>query len=147
MTPGIEIYDAYGQTETIVVCANQAINPVKPGSMGKPIPGVPLTIVDSEGNVTRENEEGDIAIAVADGQDFFGMFEGSIDKASGKIDGKTQTFPNGKRYYITGDRASRDSEGYFWFVGRNDDVINSAGYRIGKIHSTCSVHGTHTEKA
>lgn len=147
MTPGIEIYDAYGQTETIVVCANQAINPVKPGSMGKPIPGVPLTIVDSEGNVTRENEEGDIAIAVADGQDFFGMFEGYIDKASGKIDGKTQTFPNGKRYYITGDRASRDSEGYFWFVGRNDNVINSAGYRIGKIHSTCSVHGTHTEKA
>ncbi|KAK4948623.1 hypothetical protein LTR10_012627 [Elasticomyces elasticus] len=153
MTNGIEIYDAYGQTETIVVCANQATNPVKPGSMGKPIPDVPLTIVDSGGNVTKDGKEGDIAIEVA-GKDkqessFFGIFEGYIDKATGKIDSKVKTFQNGKRYYITGDRASRDKDGYFWFVGRNDDVINSAGYRIGpfEVESTLKQHPSVIESA
>lgn len=141
MTGGIDIFDAYGQTETTVICANQKINPVKPGSMGKPIPGVPLTIIDADGNVTDDGVEGDIAIAIpSDGKKqkkreedgFFGIFEGYIDRATGKIDNKIKSFANGKRFFITGDRASRDSEGYFWFVGRSDDVINSSGYRIGK---------------
>jgi acyl-coenzyme A synthetase/AMP-(fatty) acid ligase len=131
---GIEIWDAYGQTETIVVCANQAAHPVRPGSMGKPIPGVPLVVLDAQGNITKNGEEGDIAIEMdttAD-SDFFGMFEGYIDKTSGEIDDKITTFGNGKRFYITGDRATRDQDGYFWFVGRSDDVINSSGYRIGE---------------
>ncbi len=154
---GIEIWDAYGQTETIVVCANQAAHPVRPGSMGKPIPGVPLVVLDADGTVAGDGEEGDIAIEMnmntagggggdgrADGKadtgkrqelDFFGMFEGYIDKTSGKIDDKITTFGNGKRFYITGDRATRDDDGYFWFVGRSDDVINSSGYRIGKFYS------------
>jgi medium-chain acyl-CoA synthetase len=141
MTGGIDIFDAYGQTETTVICANQKVNPVKPGSMGKPIPGVPLTIIDADGNVTDDGVEGDIAIAVSsDGKKqkkveedaFFGIFEGYIDRATGKIDNKIKSFASGKRFFITGDRASRDSEGYFWFVGRSDDVINSSGYRIGK---------------
>lgn len=137
MTGGIEIYDGYGQTETIVVCANQKHNPVKPGSMGKPIPGVPLTVIDADGNVARDDEEGDIAIAVSDDRDsFFGMFEGYIDKKTGKLDDKIRSFANRKRYFITGDRASRDADGYFWFVGRSDDVINSSGYRIGKTTNT-----------
>ncbi|KAI1612796.1 acetyl-CoA synthetase [Exophiala viscosa] len=154
MTDGIEIYDAYGQTETVVVCANQAANPVKLGSMGKPIAGVPLTIVDAEGNVTKDGEEGDIAVEVTNGKDeqeskFFGIFEGYIDKATGKIDNKVNTFSNGRRYYITGDRASRDADGYFWFVGRNDDVINSAGYRIGpfEVESTLKQHHSVVESA
>jgi acyl-coenzyme A synthetase/AMP-(fatty) acid ligase len=133
---GIEIWDAYGQTETIVVCANQVTNPVRPGSMGKPIPGVPLVVLDDQGNITKNGEEGDIAIEMGTNttadSDFFGMFEGYIDKASGKIDDKITTFDNGKRFYITGDRATRDQDGYFWFVGRSDDVINSSGYRIGE---------------
>jgi acyl-coenzyme A synthetase/AMP-(fatty) acid ligase len=142
---GIEIWDAYGQTETIVVCANQAAYPVRPGSMGKPIPGVPLVVLDGQGNITKNGEEGDIAIEImgmtgggGDGReksDFFGMFEGYIDKTSGKIDDKITTFGNGKRFYITGDRATRDQDGYFWFVGRSDDVINSSGYRIGEFDS------------
>ena len=164
MTAGIEIWDAYGQTETIVVCANQAAHRVRPGSMGRPIPGVPLVVLDADGNVARDGEEGDIAIEImdmtgggdkqADGQadgkadtgkrqrqrpesdsDFFGMFEGYIDKTSGKIDNKITTFGNGRRFYITVDRATRDEDGYFWFVGRSDDVINSSGYRIGEFHS------------
>lgn len=140
MTSGIDIFDAYGQTETTVICANQKANPIKPGSMGKPIPGVPLTIIDADGEVTKDGVEGDIAIAVVSGaagseekkKAFFGMFEGYIDRATGKLDNKIQTFSNGNRFFITGDRASRDSDGYFWFVGRSDDVINSSGYRIGK---------------
>ena len=134
MTGGIEIFDAYGQTETIVVCANQKINPIKPGSMGKPIPGVPLTIIDEEGNITVDCEEGDIAIAISDNKDsaFFGKFEGYVDRSTGKINDKIKSFSNGKKFFITGDRASRDADGYFWFVGRSDDVINSSGYRIGE---------------
>lgn len=139
MTGGIEIFDAYGQTETIVVCANQKTNKVKPGSMGKPIPGVPLTIIDADGNETKDGDEGDIAIAISDDRAsaFFGIFEGYIDKSTGKIDNKIKAFGNDRRYFITGDRASRDSDGYFWFVGRSDDVINSSGYRIGE--HACSV--------
>ncbi|KAK5218335.1 hypothetical protein LTR72_008938 [Exophiala xenobiotica] len=152
---GIEIWDAYGQTETIVVCANQVTNPVRPGSMGKPIPGVPLVVLDGQGNITKNGEEGDIAIEMgtnttADSDsDFFGMFEGYIDKTSGKIDDKITTFGNGKRFYITGDRATRDQDGYFWFVGRSDDVINSSGYRIGpfEVESTLKMHPAVVESA
>jgi acyl-coenzyme A synthetase/AMP-(fatty) acid ligase len=132
MTSGIEIFDAYGQTETIVVCANQKVNKVKPGSMGKPVPGIPLTVVDPDGNVTEPGVEGDIAISVSDDGHFFGFFDGYIDKSTGKLDNKIKTFANGNKFFLTGDRATRDQDGYFWFVGRADDVINSAGYRIGE---------------
>ncbi|KIV97993.1 hypothetical protein PV10_01688 [Exophiala mesophila] len=155
MTGGkIEIFDAYGQTETTVVCANQKGNRVKPGSMGKPIPGVPLKVVDEDGEETGDGVEGDIAIDVTtrkqgrrDG--FFGFFEGYIDRETGKIDDRIKTFPNGKKFYITGDRATRDKDGYFWFVGRGDDVINSSGYRIGpfEVESTLKLHPSVVESA
>ncbi|KIX04108.1 uncharacterized protein Z518_07661 [Rhinocladiella mackenziei CBS 650.93] len=152
MTGGIEIFDAYGQTETVVVCANQKVNKVKPGSMGKPIPGVPLMVIDADGNITPHGVEGDIAIAIADGDEdeaFFGIFQGYIDKATGKLDDKVKTFPNGRRFFITGDRATRDADGYFWFVGRSDDVINSSGYRIGpfEVESTLKLHPCVVESA
>ncbi|ETI19525.1 hypothetical protein G647_09359 [Cladophialophora carrionii CBS 160.54] len=157
MTHGIEIFDAYGQTETIVVCANQKVNKVKPGSMGKPVPGVPLVVVDSDGNITQPGVEGDIAITIEgsgsgndDGQhSFFGFFEGYIDKSTGKVDNKIKTLANGKKFFLTGDRAARDQDGYFWFVGRADDVINSAGYRIGpfEVESTLKLHPSVVESA
>lgn len=136
MTGGrIEIFDAYGQTETTVVCANQRGNVVKPGSMGKPIPGVPLKVIDDQGRETDDGVEGDIAIEVSghSRQDrFFGIFEGYVDRETGKIDDRVKSFSGQTRFYITGDRATRDKDGYFWFVGRGDDVINSSGYRIGE---------------
>jgi len=135
MTGGIEIFDAYGQTETIAICGNQKGNKVKPGSMGKPIPTVPLTVIDGAGNVTKEGVEGDIALEIRErknGDGFFGVFEGYIDKSTGTLDRKIKDFGPEKKYYLTGDRASRDQDGYFWFVGRSDDVINSSGYRIGR---------------
>ena len=146
MTNGIQIYDGYGQTETILICANQKQNPVKYGSMGRPIPGVPLLVIDNDGKEAPEGEEGDIAVVIDDsdtaGHDrFFGIFDGYIDKASGKLDRRIRDM-GGRRYYITGDRASRDQEGYFWFVGRSDDVINSSGYRIGQYTYTTSIFTT-----
>lgn len=130
---GMEIYDGYGQTETILTCANQAANPVRYGSMGKPIPGVPLFVIDENGEETQIDKEGDIAIQVQDKETaFFGIFTGYIDMKSGHLDRRLKKFRNGKQYYLTGDRATRDTNGYFWFVGRNDDVINSSGYRIGE---------------
>ena len=134
MTGGMEIFDGYGQTETILTCANQRGNKVKPGSMGKPVPGVPLVIINTEGGTTKVGEEGDIAIEIDETKNekerFFGIFEGYVDMKTGKMDRKVRKFAK-KSYYVTGDRATRDQDGYLWFVGRSDDVINSSGYRIG----------------
>lgn len=129
---GVDIYDGYGQTETILLCANQATNPIRYGSMGKPIPGIPLVVIDANGNVTKNNDEGDIAIEISQKNAFFGLFDGYISPSTRGLDRRIKSFSNGRQYYLTGDRARRDSEGYFWFVGRGDDVINSSGYRIGK---------------
>lgn len=156
MTHGMEVHDGYGQTETILLCANQRNNPVKPGSMGRPLPGVPLTIITGDGVETANDVEGDIAIEVdppgANLSDtFFGIFAGYIrDIRTMHLDRPTRTSTSTERkFYITGDRATRDADGYFWFVGRNDDVINSAGYRIGpfEVESTLKLHPAIIESA
>ena len=138
---GLQIFDGYGQTETVLMCANQKKNPVKPGSMGKPLPSVPLVVLDADGRETKPGAEGDIAVKLdnLDGYNedsFFGVFDGYIDMKTGKLDRRLRTFTEKssgaeQAWYLTGDRATRDEDGYFWFVGRSDDVINSSGYRIG----------------
>ena len=77
-TSGLEICDGFGQTETVLVCGNFEGNPIKPGSMGKPSPGVPLHVVDQEGNEAAQDTEGDIAIKVdlSETSNFFGVFDG-----------------------------------------------------------------------
>ena len=151
MTKGMEICDGYGQTESILVCANQTGKTVKYGSMGLPIPGVPLKVIDVDGNEMKEGEEGDIAIQIVDKgrEGFFGLYEGYMDKETGKVDRRVKDFGNGSKYYLTGDRATRDGDGYFWFVGRSDDVINSSGYRIGpfEVESTLKLHPSVVESA
>jgi acyl-coenzyme A synthetase/AMP-(fatty) acid ligase len=127
---GLKIFDGYGQTETILTCGNFADSPIRPGSMGKPTPGVPLRVIGSTGEECEPGVEGDIAIRVENntGQ-FFGLFDGYLDQ-DGNLNQRIKKL--GKySWYLTGDRAMRDTDGYFWFVGRADDVINSAGYRIG----------------
>lgn len=152
-TSGIEICDGYGQTETILVCGNFEGNTIRPGSMGKPSPGVPLHIIDENGKECEQDSEGDIALEVdlAGSSDFFGIFDGYLDEDN-KLDrrlrpaaGKDQS----KAWYLTGDRATRDKDGYFWFVGRSDDVINSSGYRIGpfEVESTLKQHPAVVESA
>lgn len=77
-TSGIEICDGFGQSETILVCGNFEGNPIKPGSMGKPSPGVPLHVVDEDGNESAQDVEGDIALQVdlSEKSNFFGIFDG-----------------------------------------------------------------------
>lgn len=128
---GIEIRDGYGQSETTLTCGNLKGNKIKYGSMGKPLPGVPLSVIGPDGDHAPIGEEGEIAIATttADGSRTINIFAGYI-KPNGELG-----FPERKgkncTWYVTGDRAYKDEEGYLWFVGRSDDVINSAGYRIG----------------
>ncbi|KAK5944332.1 hypothetical protein PMZ80_003613 [Knufia obscura] len=155
MSGGMSICDGYGQTETILICANQRGMQIKSGSMGRPLPGVPLTVIDGEGGEAGVGVEGDMAVEIdppgrsaEDG--FFGIFEGYVvDMRSLKLDRRIRETKGGRRFYVTGDRATRDEDGYFWFVGRNDDVINSSGYRIGpfEVESTLKLHDAVVESA
>lgn len=155
MSNGMEICDGYGQTETILICANQKGMKIKPGSMGRPLPGVPLTIICEDGSEAEQGQEGDMAVEIdppgkSAGDGFFGIFEGYVvDMKSLKLDRRIRETASGKKFYVTGDRATRDEDGYFWFVGRNDDVINSSGYRIGpfEVESTLKLHDAVVESA
>lgn len=123
---GLTIRDGYGQTETCLLAGNFPTDDmvVKPGSMGKPAPGYTVDVIDDEGNVLPANQEGDIAVRVKPERPV-GLF-----KEYWNNPGATNAAHRGD-WYVTGDRAYRDAEGYLWFVGRADDVILSAGYRIG----------------
>lgn len=118
---GLTIYDGYGQTESIILICNHPCLPVKPGSMGKPMPGHETAIVDGEGKELPPGEEGEIAVRGCPPSLFMGYW---------KEPGLTQATRRGP-WYVTGDKAFKDEDGYYWFVGRADDVIISAGYRIG----------------
>ena len=118
---GLTIRDGYGQTETILLVGNFPGNPVRPGSMGLPMPGHQIEIIDERGQILAPGEVGDIAV------------DGSTPSLFREY-WKDEAASRGARcgsWYVTGDRAYRDEDGYFWFVGRADDVIISAGYRIG----------------
>ncbi len=123
---GITIRDGYGQTETVLIVGNFPVDdaPVRPGSMGKPAPGFNVDVVDDEGKPLPPNREGDIAIRVKPDRPV-GLFREYL----GNPEATAATFREG--WYLTGDRAYRDEDGYLWFVGRADDVIISSGYRIG----------------
>lgn len=123
-TTGITVRDGYGQTETVLLCGNFPSMDIKAGSMGKPAPGFDLAVVDHDGEVVAPNQEGDIAVRVRP-QRPVGLFKEYRGAASA-----TQATFRGD-WYITGDRAFVDEDGYFWFVGRTDDVIITSGYRIG----------------
>ncbi len=116
-------YDGYGQTETVCLVANYPSLPVKPGSMGRPAPGMDVDVVDDDGEVCGNGEEGNIAVRTDPWPIglFRGYWQDDVQSA--------EAFRNG--WYYTGDRAFRDDDGYLWFVGRADDVILSAAYRIG----------------
>ena len=119
---GVTPRDGYGQTETVALVTNYPGIDVKPGSMGKPAPGMGTTIVDTQDEVAVEpGETGEIAVPV----DCPGIFDGYYEKP----DLDEQTFHGD--YYRTGDLARMDEDGYFFFEGRADDIIISAGYRIG----------------
>ena len=118
---GITIYDGYGQTENTLLAGNFPGLEIRPASMGKPAPGCDVRIIDEDGNDLPPGELGDIAL--------WGDNPALMKEYWEQPDETEDVFRNG--YYPTGDRASRDEDGYIWFEGRSDDVILSAGYRIG----------------
>ena len=122
---GMPISEAYGQTESLMIVLNYPGETVKPGSMGRPAPGSRIAIIDGAGNVVPSGEEGDIALMTPHPQLMLGYWQEPERTRNCFVDG-----PEG-RWYVTGDRGAADADGYIWYRGRLDDIINSAGYRIG----------------
>jgi acyl-coenzyme A synthetase/AMP-(fatty) acid ligase len=139
---GMTIRDGYGQTETVLLCANFPPLEVKPCSMGKPSPGFEVSVIDHDGSELPVNQEGDIAVRVKPQRPTW-MF-----KEYWRNPDATQDCIRGD-WYITGDRAYKDEDGYFWLVGRADDVIIGAGYRIGpfEVESALKEHPAVAESA
>jgi len=119
---GITLNEFYGQTECNLVVANcQKIMEIKPGSMGRPIPGHDVRIIDADGNEVFPGTVGQIAVRRPDPVmmlEYWNNPEATKNKYLGD-------------WLLTGDQGRMDEDGYLWFVGRDDDVITSAGYRIG----------------
>ena len=121
---GLQIMEGFGQTETTVALANLAGTTSRLGSMGKPVPLYDISLLGSDGKPVSVGEVGEIVINTASGKPN-GLFVGYYDDEE-----KTkESWYDG--YYHTGDTAWRDEDGYYWYVGRVDDVIKSSGYRIG----------------
>ena len=139
---GLVIRDGFGQTETTILCGNFEGFEPRFGSMGKPAPGIDLAVIDEEGNELGPDIEGDIALRVKP-QRPMGLFR----EYKGEPEKTAQSFRGD--WYLTGDRAKIDEDGYFWFVSRSDDVILSAGYRIGpfEVESALIEHAAVAESA
>jgi acyl-coenzyme A synthetase/AMP-(fatty) acid ligase len=139
---GLIIRDGYGQTESILLCASFPCLSPRYGSMGRPSPGIDLAVIDDDGGVLPPGREGDVAVRV-EPQWPPGLFK----EYRGDAERTQRCFRHG--WYLTGDRAYVDEDGYFWFVGRADDVINSAGYRIGpfEVESALLEHPSVAESA
>lgn len=118
---GIDVRDGYGQTEnTLLVGVSKGMK-LKPGSMGKPTPGNRVEIINEEGQICAVGEVGDIAVHVETPALFKNYYK-DPERTAMQFRGD---------YYVTGDKAKMDEEGYFWFEGRGDDIIISSGYTIG----------------
>jgi len=119
---GLDINEFYGQTEVNLVVGNCAdIMEVRPGSMGRAIPGHTVDVVDESGKPVAAGIVGEIGIKRPDPVMFLGYWKNS--------EATQNKFAGG--WCLTGDLAKKDDDGYFWFVGRKDDLITSSGYRIG----------------
>jgi acetyl-CoA synthetase len=117
----VDVRDGYGQTEnTLLVGVTKGME-LKPGSMGKPTPGNRVEIINEDGEVCKVGEVGDIAVHIETPALFKNYYK-DPERTAMQFRGD---------YYVTGDKAKMDEEGYFWFEGRGDDIIISSGYTIG----------------
>ncbi|MEE3438185.1 MAG: AMP-binding protein, partial [Lachnospiraceae bacterium] len=121
---GISIMEGFGQTETTLTVGNFIGMTPKPGSMGKPSPMYTVMLMTADGKEANVGEPGEVCIKVAGGEPC-GLFKGYLNNPEA-----TAAVKNGG-WYHTGDLAWKDEDGYFWYVGRTDDIIKSSGYRIG----------------
>jgi acetyl-CoA synthetase len=139
---GLPIYEGYGQTETTLQIATFPFMKPKAGSIGKPVPGWEIDLLDDNGQLVPMGDEGEICVKI-DPEKPVGLFTGYLlepDKTKSVIkDG----------YYHTGDKAWMDEDGYLWFLGRVDDLIKSSGYRIGpfEVESVLITHPAVVEAA
>ncbi len=126
---GVPLHDHYGQTEHGMLVNNHhhaaLRQPLRPGSMGQAMPGFRIVIVDNAGTELGPGEEGQIAVDTTRSPLYWfpGYFQEPEQTA--------RSFTSDGRYYLTGDAATQDADGYISFASRNDDLINSSGYRIG----------------
>ena len=136
---GRTIHDGYGQTENTLLVGNFPGAEIRPGSMGKPAPGYDVRVIDWDGNEAPVGEEGDIALRGDAPALFVGYWNAPEETAA----------VHRGEWYVTGDRAVRDEDGYLWFTGRADDVILSAAYRIGpfEVESALLEHPAVAESA
>ena len=121
---GLDIMEGFGQSESTLIIANLAGCSHKLGSMGKPVPLYNVQLLSSDGQIVDRGETGEICIDISKGLPcgLSFAYEGSPDVTA-------ETWRDG--YYHTGDLAWKDEDGFYWYVGRADDVIKSSGYRIG----------------
>jgi acetyl-CoA synthetase len=120
---GLPFHDNWWQTETgAIMIANYPSMPIRPGSMGRPFPGIEAAIIDDEFNeIAEPMREGQLALKHP-WPSMFRTYWQDEERYNSRFKGE---------WYITGDRAKRDADGYYWFVGRDDDVINTAGHLVG----------------
>jgi acyl-coenzyme A synthetase/AMP-(fatty) acid ligase len=139
---GRTIHEGYGQTETTLLVGNYPFLPVKPGSMGRPVPDLEIDILDEDHKPVHENEVGYISVRVGSGRPA-GIFEEYVEAP----EENASVFQQG--WYNTGDKAFRDRDGYYTFVGRGDDMIKASGYRIGpfEVESVLQEHPAVAESA
>ncbi len=122
---GLQLHESYGQTELVVSLLTSPYMTPRPGSMGRPSPACPVALVDEDGNELEAGEQGEIALRVRPEDGVPGIFSGYYRDEKRTKD----VWHDG--LYRTGDMAWKDEDGYYWFIGRADDVIKSSGYRIG----------------
>lgn len=135
----LTIHDGYGQTENTLLVGNFPGREIRPGSMGLPSPGHDMAVIDLDGRSVAIGDEGDVALRDRPPTLFVGYWQ-QPDETAAVFRGD---------WYVTGDRASVDEDGYFWFAGRADDVILSAAYRIGpfEVESALLEHPAVAESA
>lgn len=122
---GRPVLEAYGLTETLMLIANYRGTEVRPGSMGRPLPGVELDVISTDGTLAPTGQIGELALRLPSPHLMMGYWQDAERTAAAMVT------VNSQDYFLLGDNARADEDGYFFYEGRADDVINSAGYRIG----------------
>ncbi len=139
---GKTIREGYGQTETTMIVGTYPFLTVKPGSMGLPAPDLAIDILDEDHHPVHQGEVGYISLQVNSAK-AAGIFEGYLEDPAEN----EKVFQQG--WYSTGDKAYKDKDGYFYFVGRGDDIIKASGYRVGpfEVESVLQEHPAVAESA
>jgi acyl-coenzyme A synthetase/AMP-(fatty) acid ligase len=124
---GKPLLEGYGQTETLMTVLNYPALPVRPGSMGRALPGTEVAVIGDGNRILGPGEAGTLAIRQPNPQLMLGYWQDPQLSASASVT------IDGKGWFLTGDSVTMDEDGYLFYGGRADDVINSAGYRIGPL--------------